>query len=115
MGAPFYKSLYFRVLVGIAAGVVIGAVWPDVGARLDVVSTGFINLVKMTIGPLIFSTVVVGIAGVRRRLGSGISCVGRAVGEPADEVGGSSLVDVSLQLGIPKCALELMEQHLRDD
>jgi aerobic C4-dicarboxylate transport protein len=63
MAARFYKSLYFRVLVGIAVGVVIGAVWPDVGARLDVISTGFINLVKMTIGPLIFSTVVVGIAG----------------------------------------------------
>jgi aerobic C4-dicarboxylate transport protein len=63
MAGPFYKSLYFRVLVGIAIGVVIGAVWPDFAASLDVVSTGFIKLVKMTIGPLIFSTVVVGIAG----------------------------------------------------
>jgi aerobic C4-dicarboxylate transport protein len=59
----FHKSLYFRVLVGIAIGIAIGAVWPAFAARLDVLATGFIDLVKMTIGPLIFSTVVVGIAG----------------------------------------------------
>ena len=63
MARPFTKSLYFRVLVGIAIGLAIGVLWPDFAPRLDVLSTGFIKLVKMTIGPLIFSTVVVGIAG----------------------------------------------------
>jgi aerobic C4-dicarboxylate transport protein len=63
MTRPFIKSLYFRVLVGIALGIAIGALWPDVAPRLGLLATGFIKLVKMTIGPLIFSTVVVGIAG----------------------------------------------------
>lgn len=60
---PFYKSLYFRVLVGIAIGIVIGAVAPRFAGELEPLSAGFIKLVKMTIAPLIFSTVVVGIAG----------------------------------------------------
>jgi aerobic C4-dicarboxylate transport protein len=63
MAVPFYRTLYFRVLVGIALGVVIGAVDPSFGAKLEPVSLGFIKLIKMTIAPLIFCTVVVGIAG----------------------------------------------------
>jgi aerobic C4-dicarboxylate transport protein len=63
MSRPFYKSLYVRVLVGIAIGVALGALVPSFGARLEPLSSGFIKLIKMTIAPLIFCTVVVGIAG----------------------------------------------------
>jgi aerobic C4-dicarboxylate transport protein len=63
MSGPFYKSLYFRVLVGIALGVAVGALDPSLAGKLEPLSSGFIKLVKMTIAPLIFCTVVVGIAG----------------------------------------------------
>ena len=63
MSGPFYRSLYFRVLVGIAIGVALGALAPSFAAKLEPVSAGFIKLIKMTIAPLIFCTVVVGIAG----------------------------------------------------
>ena len=65
MKRPFYTTLYFRVLVAIAAGVVLGVVVPDAAARLKPIGEGFIKLVKMTIAPLIFCTVVVGIAGMK--------------------------------------------------
>jgi aerobic C4-dicarboxylate transport protein len=63
MSGPFYKSLYFRVLVGIALGVAVGALDPSLAGKLEPLSSGFIKLVKMTIAPLIFCTVAVGIAG----------------------------------------------------
>ena len=63
MSGPFYKSLYFRVLVGIALGIAVGALDPSLAGKLEPLSSGFIKLVKMTIAPLIFCTVVVGIAG----------------------------------------------------
>ncbi len=65
MARPFYTTLYFRVLVAIALGVLIGLVWPDVGAQLKPLGDGFIKLVKMTIAPLIFCSVVTGIAGMK--------------------------------------------------
>ena len=64
MARPFLRSLYFRVLVGIAIGVVLGVVAPDFAAQLKPLADGFIKLVKMTIAPLIFCTLVVGIAGM---------------------------------------------------
>jgi aerobic C4-dicarboxylate transport protein len=65
MKRPFYTTLYFRVLVGIAVGVVIGLVSPSAGAALKPLGDGFIKLVKMTIAPLIFCSVVSGIAGMK--------------------------------------------------
>src|SRR5690349_4578886 len=65
MATRFYRTLYFRVLVAIAIGVAIGAIWPDTGAQLQPLGDGFIKLVKMTVGPLIFCTVVVGIASMK--------------------------------------------------
>jgi aerobic C4-dicarboxylate transport protein len=62
---PFYTTLYFRVLVAIALGVVVGALAPDVGAKLEPLGEGFIKLIKVTIGPLIFCTIVGGIAGMK--------------------------------------------------
>jgi aerobic C4-dicarboxylate transport protein len=61
----FGISLYVRVLVGIALGIALGALAPESGASLKILADIFIRLVTMTIGPLIFCTVVVGIAGAR--------------------------------------------------
>lgn len=62
---PFYAHLYFQVLLAIVLGGAIGHVWPDVGESLKPLGDGFIKLVKMIIGPVIFLTIVTGIAGMR--------------------------------------------------
>jgi len=61
---PIYKSLYFQVLVAIVIGVALGHFFPQVGAQMKPLGDGFIKLVKMMIGPIIFCTVVTGIAGM---------------------------------------------------
>jgi aerobic C4-dicarboxylate transport protein len=61
---PFWRTLYFWVLVGIALGVFVGWALPDVGRGLKPLGDGFIKLVKMIITPVIFLTVVTGIAGM---------------------------------------------------
>src|SRR5215208_412823 len=60
--APIYTHLYFQVLVGIVLGVLVGYLWPASGARLRPLGDAFIKLIRMMIAPIIFSTVVVGIA-----------------------------------------------------
>jgi len=62
---PFYKDLAFQVLVGVAAGVTVGALAPHVGRNVDFLGTIFINLIEMVVGLIIFCTVTSGIAGVR--------------------------------------------------
>ena len=59
---PFYTNLYVQVLAAIALGVVLGIVLPDRAAAMKPLGDGFIKLVKMLIAPIVFSTVVVGIA-----------------------------------------------------
>jgi aerobic C4-dicarboxylate transport protein len=61
---PFWRSLYFQVLVGIALGILVGWLWPGFGRALQPLGTGFVKLVKMIITPVIFLTVVTGIAGM---------------------------------------------------
>jgi aerobic C4-dicarboxylate transport protein len=61
---PFYRSLYFQVLVAIAIGVLLGHYAPESAMKLRPLGDGFIKLVKMLIGPVIFCTVVSGIAGM---------------------------------------------------
>ncbi|HMG47102.1 MAG TPA: dicarboxylate/amino acid:cation symporter [Allosphingosinicella sp.] len=61
---PFWRSLYFQVLVGIALGVLVGWLWPDWGRALKPLGDGFIKLVRMIITPVVFLTVVTGIAGM---------------------------------------------------
>jgi aerobic C4-dicarboxylate transport protein len=61
------SSLYVRVLIGIALGIVLGLVAPATAAKLEPLAKGFIALVKMTIAPLIFCTVVVGIANTHSK------------------------------------------------
>jgi aerobic C4-dicarboxylate transport protein len=67
----FVRTLYFRVLVGIAAGLIVGYFWPQFGRQMKPLGDGFIKLIRMIICPLIFFTVVVGIAGIgdMRKLG----------------------------------------------
>jgi aerobic C4-dicarboxylate transport protein len=57
-----WKSLYLQVLVGITLGVVLGYVWPQTGAAMRPLGDGFIKLIRMMIAPIVFCTVVVGIA-----------------------------------------------------
>ncbi|TIU77732.1 MAG: cation:dicarboxylase symporter family transporter, partial [Mesorhizobium sp.] len=61
---PFYRHLYVQVLVAIAAGILLGHFYPDLGASLKPLGDAFIKLVKMVIAPVIFLTVATGIAGV---------------------------------------------------
>ena len=62
---PLWKSLYFQVVVAVALGVLVGWLWPSLGASLKPLGDGFIKLVKMIITPVIFLTVVTGVAGMR--------------------------------------------------
>ena len=59
-----YKSLYFQVLVAIAIGITLGVMAPELGAAMKPLGDGFIKLIKMIIAPVIFCTVVTGIAGM---------------------------------------------------
>lgn len=61
---PFYHSLYAQVIVAIVAGVALGHFYPDTGAAMKPLGDGFIKLIKMIIAPIIFCTVVIGIAGM---------------------------------------------------
>lgn len=61
---PFWRTLYFWVLVAIALGILTGWAAPRFGESLEPLGTGFVNLVKMIITPVIFLTVVTGIAGM---------------------------------------------------
>jgi len=60
----FFSSLYGQVLVATIAGVVLGHFAPETGAALKPLGDGFIKLVRMIAGPVIFCTVVGGIAGM---------------------------------------------------
>ncbi|MCX6560413.1 MAG: cation:dicarboxylase symporter family transporter [Candidatus Aminicenantes bacterium] len=57
------KRLTLYIFIGMALGLAVGAVFPDIGVKLRPLSMIFIRLIKSIIAPLIFSTVVVGIAG----------------------------------------------------
>ena len=61
---PLYKSLYFQVVVAIIIGVALGHFNPELGSAMKPLGDGFIKLIKMIIAPIIFCTVVVGIAGM---------------------------------------------------
>jgi aerobic C4-dicarboxylate transport protein len=58
----WYSQLYVQVLIGIVIGAAIGHFEPQFGAKLQPFADGFIKLIKMLLAPIIFGTVVVGIA-----------------------------------------------------
>ena len=60
----FYQSLYLQVITAIIVGVLLGYFYPHVGETMKPFGDGFIKLIKMIIAPIIFCTVVVGIAGM---------------------------------------------------
>ncbi|MET3915700.1 aerobic C4-dicarboxylate transport protein [Variovorax sp. OAS795] len=61
---PLYRSLYVQVITAVVIGVLLGHFYPDIGAAMKPLGDGFIKLIKMIIAPIIFCTVVVGIAGM---------------------------------------------------
>jgi len=58
--------LYVAVVAAMVAGVAVGIIWPDFGIQLKWLGTGFVNLIKMMISPIIFCTIVLGIGSVRK-------------------------------------------------
>jgi Na+/H+-dicarboxylate symporter len=59
---PLLHRLYVQVLIGIVTGVALGHFWPTLGADMKPLGDGFIKLIKMLLAPIIFGTIVVGIA-----------------------------------------------------
>ncbi|MEO8299960.1 MAG: cation:dicarboxylase symporter family transporter, partial [Burkholderiales bacterium] len=59
-----FGSLYVQVITAIIIGVILGHFYPDTGTAMKPLGDGFIKLIKMIIAPIIFCTVVVGIAGM---------------------------------------------------
>ena len=64
---PWYKVLYLQVLIAILLGVVVGWLWPNLATNdwIKALGDGFIKLIKMVIAPIIFCTVVSGIAHIQ--------------------------------------------------
>src|SRR4051812_13188412 len=62
---PWYTILYVQVLIAIAIGILIGHFFPTAGVALKPLGDGFIALIKMMIAPVIFCTIVHGIASMR--------------------------------------------------
>src|SRR5215218_4815734 len=68
---PLLSRLYVQVLIGIAAGVILGAVAPATGAAMRPLGDGFIKLIKMMIAPIVFCTIVGGIGKMADMRGVG--------------------------------------------
>src|SRR5580693_2546778 len=64
MKKPLYKVLYVQVLFAICCGVLLGYFYPSSGEAMKPLGDAFIKLIKMIIAPIIFCTVVTGIAGM---------------------------------------------------
>ncbi|MDZ5444471.1 cation:dicarboxylase symporter family transporter [Micromonospora sp. 4G57] len=60
------RYLYLAVILAVAAGIVVGLAAPEFGKELKPLGTGFVNLIKMMIGPVIFCTIVLGVGSVRQ-------------------------------------------------
>ena len=61
---PFYRQLYFQVVAAIVLGVLLGHFWPHFAEQFKPLGDAFVRLVKMIIAPVIFLTIVTGIAGM---------------------------------------------------
>ena len=60
-GRVWWKELWIQVLIAMAAGVVLGIVNPEAGAKMQPLGDAFIKAIRMLIAPIIFCTVVHGI------------------------------------------------------
>ncbi|MCY2240921.1 cation:dicarboxylase symporter family transporter [Klebsiella pneumoniae] len=63
---PLYYSLSFQLVVGLALGIGVGLLWPAYGVELNSLATGFVKLIKMVAGLIVFLTVVTGFAGMAK-------------------------------------------------
>ena len=61
---PWYRVLYIQVIIAIALGVLVGYLWPETAKSFKWLGDAFINLIKMMIAPVIFCTIVHGIASM---------------------------------------------------
>ena len=61
---PWYRILYVQVLIAVALGIVVGACFPEFGKSLRPLGDAFIKLVKLLIAPIVFCTVVHGLASM---------------------------------------------------
>ena len=61
---PFYRVLYFQVIFAVITGVLLGHFYPELGVAMKPWGDAFIKAIKMLISPIIFCTVVLGIAGM---------------------------------------------------
>ena len=66
MRRAIWRSLYVQVLIGIALGILLGILWPHFAQQLKPLGDGFIKLIRLLIAPIIFCTVVTGIAGMAK-------------------------------------------------
>ncbi|MDX5629977.1 MULTISPECIES: dicarboxylate/amino acid:cation symporter [unclassified Brenneria] len=64
MKTSIFKTLYFQVLTAITIGILLGHFYPELGEQMKPLGDGFVKLIKMIIAPVIFCTVVTGIAGM---------------------------------------------------
>ncbi|MGZ3459660.1 MAG: cation:dicarboxylate symporter family transporter, partial [Archangium sp.] len=110
MRLGWLKNLYVQVLVAVVFGALLGHFWPHAGESLKPLGDGFIRLIKMMVAPVVFVTVVTGIAkmGDLKRVGrvglkafvyfevvtTGALAIGLLVGELLEPGAGLS-VDVS--------------------
>ncbi|WP_420137282.1 C4-dicarboxylate transporter DctA [Sphingomonas sp.] len=62
---PWWQHVYVQVLIAILLGIAVGQIWPHVGTQLKPLGDGFVKLVRMIIAPVIFLTIVGGIAHLR--------------------------------------------------
>src|SRR6476469_8638 len=68
----WYRQLYFWVIVAIILGVLVGWLWPGFGTAMQPIGTTFITAMRMLIGPIVFLTILGGIASV-----ANLSAVGK--------------------------------------
>lgn len=73
---PFYRVLYIQVIIAILLGILLGHFYPDIGESFKPLGDGFIKIVKMIIAPVIFLTIVTGIAGMNN-----MNAVGKVAGK----------------------------------
>jgi aerobic C4-dicarboxylate transport protein len=114
------RYLYLAVIVAVLLRILVGFVWPEVGKELKPLGTGFVALIQMVIGPIIFCTIVLGVGSVRQAaqvgkvgglaLGYFIAMstvallIGLLVGNVIDPGAGLQLTDTARQAAVAEAA-----------
>lgn len=61
---PFYRNLTFQVIIAVILGMLLGHFWPEMAVRSKIFADMFLRLIKLVIGPVVFLTIVTGIAHI---------------------------------------------------